>query len=128
LYFFWYYNIHDAQLRFLIDYSVSLFLRGAPMSSSTDMTDQNADSRPPSRRQTLALGAAVVLGSGLMTGVAFAGATKMAQSAVAYQAKPQGAARCDICTQWQAPNACKLVSGVISPTGWCTVYAPASKS
>jgi hypothetical protein len=92
------------------------------------MTEPNADSPHPSRRQTLALGAAVVLGSGLMTGVAVAGSTKMGPSAVGYQAKPRGAARCDICTQWQAPNGCKLVSGVISPTGWCTLYAPAPKS
>lgn len=63
-----------------------------------------------------------------MAASSLAASTKMAPGVVGYKPKPQGAARCDGCTQWQAPNACKLVSGVISPSGWCTLYAPAPKS
>lgn len=42
---------------------------------------------------------------------------------VAYQATPKGPDRCDNCLQWQSPNACKVVSGPIAPTGWCSIYA-----
>jgi len=42
---------------------------------------------------------------------------------VAYQPTPKGAARCDNCMQWQAPNACKVVSGPIEAAGWCSIYA-----
>ena len=48
--------------------------------------------------------------------------TKVGKSAVAYQIKPKGKAQCDNCAQWQGPAACKLVSGVISPSGWCSIY------
>jgi hypothetical protein len=49
-------------------------------------------------------------------------AAKVAPQDVGYQPTPKGAARCDNCTQWQAPNACKVVSGNISPRGWCSIY------
>ena len=49
-------------------------------------------------------------------------ANQVGKSAVTYQDKPKGKARCDNCSQWQNPAACKLVSGVISPSGWCSIY------
>ncbi len=49
-------------------------------------------------------------------------AAKLPQQAISYQPTPKGAARCDNCVQWQGPDACKVVSGTISPSGWCTLY------
>ena len=51
---------------------------------------------------------------------------KLDQRSAAYQPTPKGKARCDNCVQWQAPNACKVVAGVIAPAGWCVLYAPQS--
>ena len=64
------------------------------------------------------------LAGGLMAGSAVGAPHKMAQQAVAYQSTPKGKLRCDNCNQWQPPNACKTVSGVIDPAGWCTLYKP----
>jgi hypothetical protein len=47
---------------------------------------------------------------------------KVPQKTVAYQDKPQGDQRCDGCTNFQPPNACKLVEGQISPQGWCSLF------
>jgi hypothetical protein len=66
------------------------------------------------------------LAGGLITGPAVAAVHKLPQQAVAYQATPKGKLRCDNCNQWQAPNACKTVTGVIAASGWCTLYKPNS--
>lgn len=49
-------------------------------------------------------------------------AAKMAQKAVAYQDTPKDDQRCDNCSLFQAPNACTLVDGDISPSGWCKFW------
>ena len=48
---------------------------------------------------------------------------KVAQTAVAYQDKPKGTQRCDDCSLFLAPNACKVVDGTISPQGWCSLFS-----
>ena len=48
---------------------------------------------------------------------------KVAQRSVNYRGAPNGQARCSNCTLWQPPAACKVVEGVISPNGWCSIYA-----
>jgi hypothetical protein len=53
---------------------------------------------------------------------AMADAPKMKQSDVAYQPGPNGGKSCNQCSNWQPPNACKLVSGEISPSGWCSLF------
>jgi hypothetical protein len=63
---------------------------------------------------------------GVMTSSAVGAPHKLPQQAVAYQPTPKGKLRCDNCNQWQAPNACKTVTGVIDPAGWCTLYKPNS--
>lgn len=80
-------------------------------------------------RRNLLRGAFVAVGGGVLAGASMAASTsqaanKMPQKAVNYQATPKGKAQCDNCAQWQAPASCKIVQGVISPSGWCTVYAP----
>jgi hypothetical protein len=81
-----------------------------------------------SRRRALIAAGSVLLGAGGVAVSSASAATKMAKAGVGYRDKPQGAARCDGCAQWQAPAACKIVAGAISPSGWCTLYAPAQKS
>ena len=81
------------------------------------------DQAAHSRRRMLQVAAA---GTGALLAVALTepagAASKVAKTAVAYQPQPKGAARCDNCVQWQAPAACKLVAGDISPSGWCSIY------
>ena len=49
---------------------------------------------------------------------------KVKQADAKYQTTPKGSAKCAACMQFQAPNACKLVEGEISPEGWCQLYTP----
>jgi hypothetical protein len=48
---------------------------------------------------------------------------KTPQTAVHYQATPKDGKACAACTFFAAPAACKVVAGVISPQGWCALYA-----
>lgn len=66
-------------------------------------------------------GALLLAGAGT---AAMAATNKAAQKAVSYRGTPNGKAQCDGCLQWQAPAACKVVAGTISPTGWCAIYSP----
>ncbi|MGA8614431.1 MAG: high-potential iron-sulfur protein [Xanthobacteraceae bacterium] len=52
---------------------------------------------------------------------------KVSQADAKYQAQPKDGQQCDGCLQFQAPNACKLVDGNISPTGWCLLFAAKPK-
>ncbi len=81
--------------------------------------------RPP-RRDLLraASGAAALLGCGSAATPAAASA-KMPHKLVHYQATPNGAARCQGCTQFLPSPACKLVDDPITPSGWCVLYAKA---
>lgn len=47
---------------------------------------------------------------------------KMSPEAAAYQASPKGGEKCSGCAQFVAPDGCKVVSGEISPDGWCKLY------
>jgi hypothetical protein len=64
----------------------------------------------------------------LVTEVARADDTKVAQSAVQYQAKPNGDKQCSKCAFFipgatpDANGTCKIVDGVISPNGYCTAF------
>jgi hypothetical protein len=81
----------------------------------------------------------VVLQAGLALAVGAAGAATLAGNAKAQQKIAQKlvqyipqtkkpAQQCSNCVNWVAPNACKIVEGEISPTGWCVSWAPAPKS
>jgi hypothetical protein len=77
-----------------------------------------------SRRTVLfaAAGAAPLLA----LGAGSARAAGLPQSAVAYQTSPKDGHQCDACNLFVAPNACKSVSGAISPTGWCKLWVKKS--
>ena len=80
-------------------------------------------------RRALLRKAAVLAVGGVVVGAAVAASAtdapaKKGQSTVAYQTTPKGSARCNVCDQFQQPDACKTVSGVINPTGWCNLYSP----
>jgi hypothetical protein len=78
------------------------------------------------RRGILRTGLTILAGSVLATTAARADDSKVDQSVVQYQTSPKDGAMCSGCTNFVAPNACKVVSGTISPNGWCVAYAPKS--
>ncbi|MDP9096976.1 MAG: high-potential iron-sulfur protein [Pseudomonadota bacterium] len=49
---------------------------------------------------------------------------KLPQATVQYQDMPKDGNECDKCVNWVAPNQCTIVTGNISPKGWCVAYAP----
>ena len=73
-------------------------------------------------RMTLAIGLAGVVGAGLAPRRALAAQAKLPPNEIGYQASPKGSSRCELCVNWQAPNACKVVAGSISPNGWCGLF------
>jgi hypothetical protein len=89
-------------------------------------TQPNFDPLDVSRRRLLR-GAALAAGGGALLAAGLAAspalAAKLTQAAANYQTTPKGGARCNVCTQWQAPSDCKIVVGPVSPTGWCSLYA-----
>ena len=72
---------------------------------------------------TYGAGAAIIQGLGSSLANAQA---KAAQNAVSYQDKPKGDQRCEACSSFQPPNACKMVDGQISPQGWCSLFTKKS--
>ncbi len=59
--------------------------------------------------------------------VAAAGASaqeKIAPAMVQYQTMPKDGNKCSTCVNFEAPAACKIVSGTINPNGWCIAFAP----
>jgi hypothetical protein len=81
-----------------------------------------------SRRRFLRRSAALVGGIGLagVTARSPAAETKVAKNLVGYQDSPHGSQECSNCQYFEPPNACKLVAGTISPTGWCKLWAQKS--
>ncbi len=79
-------------------------------------------------RRGLIRGAAMITGggaavaAGLGQGFASAQAAKVTQSVAKYQSTPKAKAQCSNCGSFVAPASCKLVSGSISPSGWCSLY------
>ena len=78
-----------------------------------------------SRRSILRAGAAV-LAAGVVAKHASADeAQKIEKSLVGYQEKPNANGQhCSICANFQPPNSCAIVAGVINPNGWCGAFAP----
>ncbi len=76
------------------------------------------------RRGLLRTGLTLLAGGVLVSTAAHADDSKVDQSVVQYQTSPKDGAMCSGCVNFVAPNACKVVSGTISPNGWCVAYAP----
>jgi hypothetical protein len=77
-----------------------------------------------SRRTVLLRSIACAAGAAaLLSQATDADAAKMAQTAAGYQESPKGSQQCDGCTLFQPPNACQLIDGNISPSGWCKFWA-----
>jgi hypothetical protein len=75
--------------------------------------------RRPTRRELIA--AALGLGAVLPARAEDAPA-KVSQLAAAYRGAPNGMFSCAACTFFIRPRSCKVVSGDISPTGWCKLF------
>ncbi len=90
---------------------------------------ESASTRSVSRRDFLNISA---VGGGALIAIAFsdsapaAAPKKFSQQQAHYQAIPKSGQRCQTCSLWQPPIACKQVDGQISPAGWCILYAPKS--
>ena len=88
---------------------------------------ENLPRRETSRRRllhgALATGG-VVLGAVALAagGDAAAASAKMSHKKAGYRGTPLGKQRCDNCSLWQVPAACKLVESPISAAGWCNLY------
>ncbi len=89
------------------------------------MSIKNFHSLDISRRRFLGA-AALASGGALLAATPALAGSKFSQAMAKYQPTPKGASRCDGCTQFQAPDACKVVDGKISPSGWCLLYAKKS--
>ncbi|MDO9707465.1 high-potential iron-sulfur protein [Paracraurococcus lichenis] len=48
---------------------------------------------------------------------------KLQPAMVMYQGNPKDGQQCSGCLHFQPPNACAIVAGNISPSGWCAVWA-----
>ncbi len=91
------------------------------------MTDRKNDRPPISRRAALS-GTAIVLGAATAATVLRQAAAqeKISQAIAKYQGTPNGNNHCELCNNFQPPNACKFVQGEISPKGWCQLFTPKS--
>ena len=88
------------------------------------MRNSKDGSRHISRRAALTR-TALALGTAAGMTIRRAGAQqKVAQAAAQYQDQPKGQQKCDGCVAFEPPNACKLVQGTISPSGWCLLFSP----
>ena len=74
------------------------------------------------RRQVLRAGLAVVGGVAAASGAK--ADDKLDPKLVQYQPTPKDGLKCVNCVNFEPPNACKFVSGTISPDGWCAAFAP----
>ena len=86
------------------------------------------DDFKPSRRAALKAGLAVAgfatLAAATARRAAADDSNKVAKESVQYQDQPKDGNQCSGCVNFQAPNACVIVAGNISPNGWCLSYAP----
>ena len=83
----------------------------------TDVTTRN----DTTRRRVLRAGLAVVGGTIALRAQA---QDKLAPALVQDQTTPKDGNKCSACVNFEAPKACKIVSGTIEPEGWCVAFAP----
>ncbi|MBV1705121.1 MAG: high-potential iron-sulfur protein [Hyphomicrobiales bacterium] len=83
------------------------------------MDDRNEG--PAVSRRTIIV-AAVGAAPALALGASGAKAGQLSQAAARYRPTPDDDEKCANCNLFMAPGACKIVSGAISPNGWCTLW------
>ncbi len=69
------------------------------------------------RRAVLAAGLGLTASSGHA-----ADPPSISQADAEYQTTPKGLFSCAACTFFIKPHSCKVVTGDISPTGWCKLF------
>ena len=74
-------------------------------------------------RRVVLTGAALALGAAATATAASQAVAqqKVSQELAKYQGTPKDKQRC---ASFQAPNACKVVEGDISASGWCQLFVP----
>jgi hypothetical protein len=82
------------------------------------------------RRWALVRVLAVVSMTGTGVMLARRAHAKLSMDDVAYQPDPKGSARCELCRHYVAlpgktavRGLCGIVSGIVSPHGWCRLFA-----
>jgi hypothetical protein len=89
------------------------------------MTERGNDGQRISRRAVLTRTALALGGATAAAVVRQAAAQrKIPQAFAKYQNMPNGNDHCEVCNNFQPPNACKFVEGEISPKGWCQLFSP----
>jgi hypothetical protein len=78
--------------------------------------------RPPTRRTMLALGLAAAAAPVEADERSQAAQPRISQAEAQYQPTPKGMFSCATCTFFIKPQTCKVVSGDISPMGWCKLF------
>jgi hypothetical protein len=88
------------------------------------MREESIPKSADSSRRRMLLGMAGLAGAcaGISASRARAAPPKMKPTDVAYQVKPNGGKSCNQCANFQPPGACTVVSGEISPSGWCSLF------
>jgi anaerobic selenocysteine-containing dehydrogenase len=80
---------------------------------------------PVSRRDFLniaAVGGGALMAFALTDSASAGPPKKFSQQQAKYQSIPKSGQRCQNCALWQAPTACQVVEGQVSPAGWCILY------
>ena len=55
------------------------------------------------------------------------GQQKATKAMVQYQESPKTGHQCSSCSNFVSPSSCKVVSGTVSPHGWCAIWTPKSR-
>jgi hypothetical protein len=102
----------------------SLWSHGASNVLTLRTTERGNDRQRISRRAALT-GTALALGAATAATVVrqVAAQQKISQALVKYQGMPKGDDHCEVCNNFQPPNACKFVQGEISPNGWHQLFS-----
>lgn len=75
----------------------------------------------PERRSFLKKVAAALAAAGFLEATTQAQATS--KKVANYQDHPNDGHHCSGCRNFRPPNSCRIVSGTISPNGWCKFYS-----
>ena len=104
----------NSNVRVVISASAPTAARLEPGASPMEVKSSAGMSRRTVLIAAAAAGPALALGR--------AQAAALPKSAVAYQDTPKDGKDCKGCNPFIPPSSCKLVTGTISPNGWCKLW------